>query len=349
MVCATSVHYLLLVYSKDPPVIPNTLLPYFKKMPKWPSPFVELTTEGVKTVYSPSDRNRHYLIAWSRNEKALEALFSVSEKHSATWAIYPKRTLLGMTLFVAKTDHPLADLQLQLSQSQFPFDAVAVDHIPSLAQPGMLVMDMDSTTIEIECIDEIAKLAGVGDAVSAVTKRAMQGELDFSQSLRHRVALLKNAPEQILKTVAENLPLMAGVEILLSHLQYHGWKVILASGGFTYFAHALQKRLGFDGVYANQLTLQDGLLTGEVNGDIVDARYKVELLKSLRTTYQIDAMQTMAVGDGANDLPMLQESSLGVALHAKPIVQAQAKVALNHSHLEGLLFLLLAQEIIESY
>ncbi|MFM2479299.1 phosphoserine phosphatase SerB [Celerinatantimonas sp. MCCC 1A17872] len=324
-------------------MIPNTLLTYLDNLPKWPAKPVSIAADGQITqqpvIHSSSDTT---LIAWSTDKNDIKQLVENVYQENESWRIYPSMNVLSVHIFVLTTPVEQSLVKERLACASLNFDAVALNHIPKLDEPGMLVMDMDSTTIQVECIDEIAKLAGVGEQVSAVTARSMRGELDFSQSLRSRVALLKDAPVQILDEVRDNLPLMPGVKVLLSHLQVNGWKVILASGGFTFFAKALQQRLGFDEVYANELVLKDGTLTGEVEGDIVDAQYKVGLLKRLRSHFGLAPSQTMAVGDGANDLPMLAESSLGVALHAKPIVQKNAKIAINHSNLEGLLFVLIA-------
>ncbi|WP_224054996.1 phosphoserine phosphatase SerB [Celerinatantimonas diazotrophica] len=296
----------------------------------------QITQQAIR--HSSTDTT---IIGWSKNESDIKQLVANLYQEHECWRIYPAMSILATHIFVLTT--PIAEplVKERIERANLDFDIVAMTHIPNLNQPGMLVMDMDSTTIQVECIDEIAKLAGVGEQVSAVTARAMRGELDFSQSLRSRVALLKDAPVAILDDVKDNLPLMPGVQVLLSHLQVNGWKVILASGGFTYFAKALQQRLGFDAVFANELGLKDGVLTGEVVGDIVDAQYKVNVLKRMCQQFQIEPTQTMAIGDGANDLAMLSESSLGVALHAKPIVQQQAKIAINYSNLEGLLFVLM--------
>lgn len=209
-----------------------------------------------------------------------------------------------------------------------------------LSQPGLLVMDMDSTAIEIECIDEIAKLAGVGEQVAAVTARAMNGELDFAQSLRQRVATLKDAPESILKQVLDAVPLMPGLAALVTFLQQHQWQVVIASGGFTYFTEALKQRLKLTATFANQLEIIDGKLTGQVLGAVVDAQTKAEVVQQIARQYQIPPRQTVAIGDGANDLPMLAEAALGVAFHAKAKVQAQAKAAIRQGSLLQLLYLL---------
>lgn len=209
-----------------------------------------------------------------------------------------------------------------------------------LDQPGLLVMDMDSTAITIECIDEIAKLAGVGAEVAAVTARAMNGELDFAQSLRQRVATLAGAPETVLQQVLAVLPLMPGLEALVSSLQRQQWQVAIASGGFTYFTDALQQRLQLTATFANQLQIIDGKLTGAVLGEVVDAARKAEVVQQLAAEYGLAQSQTIAIGDGANDLPMLKTAALGVAFHAKPLVQAQAKAAIRQGSLLQLLYLL---------
>ena len=216
-------------------------------------------------------------------------------------------------------------------------EAALVIGAPQLHKPGLLVMDMDSTTIKIECIDEIAKLAGVGEQVSAVTELAMQGELDFAQSLHQRVATLKNAPETILADVAKNIPLMAGLENLISELKKHNWRIAIASGGFTYFADHLKEMLDLDDTFANILEIVDGKLTGKVLGGVVDAQVKADSLNLLAEKYQITASQTVAMGDGANDLVMMSAASFGVAFHAKPIVLAQADSSINQQGLDCLL------------
>ena len=198
-------------------------------------------------------------------------------------------------------------------------------------------MDMDSTTIEIECIDEIAKLAGVGEQVSAVTELAMQGELDFAQSLHQRVATLANSPEQILADVAKDIPLMAGLETLITELKKHNWRIAVASGGFTYFADHLKELLALDATFANTLEIVDGKLTGKVIGSVVDAQVKADSLLLLATQYQIPANQTVAMGDGANDLVMMAAAGFGVAFHAKPIVLTQADSSINKQGLDCLL------------
>jgi phosphoserine phosphatase len=235
-----------------------------------------------------------------------------------------------------------AQLQQQLADyaAKPGAELVYLPQRPVLAKPGVLVMDMDSTAIQIECIDEIAKLAGVGAEVAAVTARAMNGELDFAQSLVARVATLKDAPETILRQVLDAVPLMPGLTELVSHLKAHQWQVAIASGGFTYFTEALKQQLGLTATFANELDIIDGKLTGKVLGDIVDGNTKAQVVGQLAAQYTIAAAQTVAIGDGANDIPMLNAAALGVAFHAKPKVQAQAKAAIRNGSLLQLLYLL---------
>ncbi len=216
-------------------------------------------------------------------------------------------------------------------------EAALLAQVPTLAEPGLLVMDMDSTTIEIECIDEIAKLAGVGEEVAEVTERAMLGELDFAQSLHQRVATLADSPETILSDVAKNIPLMAGLKPLIKELKKHNWRIAIASGGFTYFADHLKDSLNLDAAFANTLAIVDGKLTGKVLGSVVDAQVKADSLAILSKKYHIPKQQTVAMGDGANDLVMMAAASFGVAFHAKPVVLAQADSSINVQGLDCLL------------
>lgn len=213
-----------------------------------------------------------------------------------------------------------------------------------LQQAGLLVMDMDSTAIQIECIDEIAKLAGTGELVSSITARAMRGELDFEQSLRSRVGTLKDAPETILQQVRESMPLMPGVQETIKELQKYGWKTAIASGGFTYFADYLKDLLKLDFAVSNQFEIENGRLTGNVRGDIVHAQYKRDTLLHLATQYGIAMENTVAIGDGANDLAMMAAANLGAAFHAKPKVQQQAQVVVNFADFSALICLLSAND-----
>lgn len=223
---------------------------------------------------------------------------------------------------------------------QHQVELVVLTNPPKLSEPGLLLMDMDSTVIQMECIDEIANLAGVGEQVSEVTELAMQGKLDFAESLHNRVACLKGAPENILTEVRNALPLMSGLTHLVNVLKANGWKVAIASGGFTYFADYLRERLEMDAAIANTLEIADGCLTGHVVGAIVDANVKAETLEQLAENWQISASQTVAMGDGANDLVMMKRAALGVAYHAKPVVHQQAAASIRFTGLDSLLWML---------
>ncbi len=204
----------------------------------------------------------------------------------------------------------------------------------------LVAFDMDSTLIEAEVIDELALIAGVGEQVSAITAAAMRGELEFSASFRQRVALLRGLPESALEQVAGQLKITEGAEHLISTLHTLGYRTAILSGGFTFFARHLQRLLGIDYVYANELEIAYGKVTGEVKGRIVDGERKAELLRQLATEQGIDLQQVIAVGDGANDLPMLGAAGLGIAFRAKPMVKQSAEQSISTLGLDAILYLL---------
>ena len=204
----------------------------------------------------------------------------------------------------------------------------------------LAVFDMDSTLIQCEVIDELASLHGVGDAVAAITERAMRGELDFKASFRERLAMLEGLTEGALAEVASHLPITEGMPELISTLRGRGIRTAILSGGFVYFAEYLQRTYGFDEVHANTLDIQNGVVTGRVAGEIVDGARKAALLLSLAESMGIEPAQVIAVGDGANDLPMLGLSGLGVAFRAKPVVRAAAAHNIRHVGLDGVLYLM---------
>ncbi|MEM8717466.1 MAG: phosphoserine phosphatase SerB, partial [Cyanobacteria bacterium P01_G01_bin.4] len=204
----------------------------------------------------------------------------------------------------------------------------------------LVVFDMDSTLIEAEVINELAHSAHVGAEVSAITERAMQGELDFNESFRARVALLQGLSEDALKQVAQSLKVTEGAEHLISTLHTLGYKTAIVSGGFLYFARRLQQQLGIDYVYANELDIEGGVVTGKVVGTVVDGARKAELLRQLAEELDIDLQQVIAVGDGANDLPMLSIAGLGIAFRAKPLVKQSAEQSISTLGLDAILYLL---------
>lgn len=204
----------------------------------------------------------------------------------------------------------------------------------------LICFDMDSTLIKTEVIDELAERAGVGKQVKEITERAMRGEIDFRESFKERVALLKELDESVMKDIAVNLPITEGVDRLMYVLKKYGYKIAILSGGFTYFGNYLKEKYGIDYVYANNLEIIDGKLTGRYLGDIVDGKRKAELLQLIAQIENVDIAQTIAVGDGANDLPMLSIAGLGIAFHAKPKVKANARQSISTIGIDGVLYFL---------
>lgn len=204
----------------------------------------------------------------------------------------------------------------------------------------LICFDMDSTLIETEVIDELAIRAGVGDQVKAITEAAMRGEIDFCESFRQRCALLKGLDVSVMQEIAENLPITEGVDRLMRILKKVGFKIAILSGGFTYFGNYLKQKYNIDYVYANELEVENGKLTGRHVGDIVDGKRKAELLRLIAQVENVDIRQTGAVGDGANDLPMISIAGLGIAFHAKPKVKATAKQSISTIGLDGILYFL---------
>ena len=205
----------------------------------------------------------------------------------------------------------------------------------------LICFDMDSTLIQTECIDELAIRAGVGDKVKAITASAMRGEIDFKESFTQRVALLKGLDVSVMKEIADHLPITEGVDRLMRVLKRTGYKIAILSGGFTYFGNVLKNKYGIDYVYANELEIDDnGKLTGRYLGEIVDGRRKAELLSLLAQVENVNIAQTIAVGDGANDLPMLKTAGLGIAFRAKPKVKETAQQSISTIGIDGVLYFL---------
>lgn len=267
---------------------------------------------------------------------------SLSREHVDAIAEVVAGSVIASTQFyLIETAQSVDAAQLASLREQ---SAADINLLPEQFDPatvGLLVTDMDSTLISIECVDEIADFANIKPQVAAITESAMRGEIDFETSLRKRVGLLKGLDVAALEQVYEQrLQLNPGAEIMIKTLQQAGIKVALVSGGFTFFTERLKQRLGLDYTLANVLGEQDGKLTGEVVGDICGAQAKADFLHARCVELNLSPNQAIALGDGANDLLMIKEAGLSIAYHAKPTVQQQAATALNHSGLEGVLGLL---------
>ena len=257
---------------------------------------------------------------------------------------HPEKNIRACIEFSLRgTPKSLADMQSQLMQlsAEMEFDFSLQRDNMYRRMRRLICFDMDSTLIQTECIDELAMRAGVGDKVKTITESAMRGEIDFKESFKERVALLKGLDVGVMKDIAENMPITEGVDRLMAVLKRYGYKIAILSGGFTYFGEFLQRKYGIDYMYANELEVDDnGKLTGNYVGDIVDGNRKAELLKLIAQVEKVNLAQTIAVGDGANDLPMISQAGLGIAFHAKPRVAANAKQSINTIGLDGVLYFL---------
>lgn len=266
------------------------------------------------------------------------------------------KRLTGRTSLVKTNDYPRASIELSIRgkidnkeeltekfmqvSKELDVDIAFQEDNIYRRNRRLVCFDMDSTLIQTEVIDELAELAGVGEKVKAITESAMQGEIDFNESFTKRMKLLKGLKEDVLQNVAVNLPITKGARRLINTLKSYGFKTAILSGGFTYFGEYLQKELGIDYVYANQLEIKNGELTGNHLGEIVDGNKKAEYLKEIAKKEGLNISQTIAIGDGANDLAMLNLAGLGIAFHAKPKVKDNAQSSISSIGLDGVLYLL---------
>ncbi|MBQ4831985.1 phosphoserine phosphatase SerB [Pseudoalteromonas sp. MMG010] len=259
---------------------------------------------------------------------------------SAMCRYQPDPALTPAVCFYSAQEIKLNPLILKDFAAKHDLQLVQITGLPNLYAKGLLVMDMDSTAITIECIDEIARLANVYDEVAGVTAQAMAGKLDFSESLYQRVAKLEGIEENLINELKNSLPLMPGIKALCEILKQHNWYLVIASGGFVPFAEQVQKLINLDEVHANVLEFADNKLTGKVLGTIVDAKQKAVVLTAIQNKLGLSKAQTVAIGDGANDLKMMAEAGLGVAVHGKPKVVEQADAAICQGSLLQLLYML---------
>ena len=281
-----------------------------------------------------------FQVSRSKSQNNLKPETSVSDKKPETGA-ERQRSCIQFSLRGKLEDRSVLQHELMKISSEFDMDFSFQRDDMFRRMRRLICFDMDSTLIQTECIDELAIRAGVGDQVKAITESAMRGEIDFKESFTRRVALLKGLDVSVMKDIAEHLPITEGADRLMEVLKRCGYKIAILSGGFTYFGEYLQRRWGIDYVYANELEIdENGKLTGRYVGEIVDGHRKAELLKLIAQVEKVNLAQTIAVGDGANDLPMIAESGLGIAFHAKPRVVATAKQSINTIGLDGVLYFL---------
>jgi len=297
-----------------------------------------LTADQLSAVSAITARHQLNILGIERlsNRVPLSAAQTVDVDSPSARA----RASVAMTLRGTLADDEALKMELLAAGGDLDFDcSIQLDSVYRRNR-RLVAFDMDSTLIQVEVIDELARLHGVYAQVAAITERAMAGELDFQESFRARVALLKGVSQEALLKVADNVPLSEGAERLIGALQHFGYKTAVLSGGFQFVGERLASRLGIDHVHANSLVFADGVATGEVQGGIVDAAAKARILRELCVAEGISTEQAIALGDGANDLPMLAAAGLGIAFHAKPVVRSSASHAISQFGLDAVLYLL---------
>ena len=318
--------------------------------------FTPITEKQYNDWVSRQGKERFIITLISRKLTASQLAAVTKEIHQQKLNIDIITRLSGRIPLDRQEDHAKSVVEMSLRGKPVDMEAMKTRFIEISGSTGidiafqkdnifrrtrrLVCFDMDSTLIQAEVIDELARKAGVYDQVSAITESAMRGEIDFNESFVKRVAMLKGLDEAVMKEVAENLPLTEGVERLFKALKQYGYRTAILSGGFTYFGNFLKNKLGIDYVFANQLEIKDGKLTGRHLGDIVDGEKKAELVKLIAFKEDIHMEQVIAVGDGSNDLPMIRQAGLGIAFHAKPKVKASAEHAISTNGLDAILYLL---------
>ena len=319
--------------------------------------FSPVTDEEYENWVNRQGKNRYFLTVIGRTLSAkqieaatkviaeqglnIDSILRLSGRMSIMHPLRNVRACIQFSLRGTPNDRKAMQEQLMHISSEMEIDFSFQKDDMYRRMRRLICFDMDSTLIQTECIDELAERAGVGAEVKAITESAMRGEIDFKESFKRRVALLKGLDASVMEDIAQNMPITEGVDRLMSVLKRCGYKIAILSGGFTYFGEFLQRKYGIDYVYANELEIdEDGRLTGRYLGEIVDGNRKAELLKLIAQVEKVNLAQTIAVGDGANDLQMLGEAGLGIAFHAKPRVVANAKQSINTIGLDGVLYFL---------